>query len=187
MPVLRFRVYWEEEESIYRDVAILSGQTFLQLHEAILQAFGFDQKHAGTFFKSNDHWQRGREIVLQPDKQPRKAAPLLMSETLMSDVVRNPNDKFIYLYDFVKHWTFLVELISVAKERDKKQDYPVCVRKEGTPPSQYGNKKPVKDQMIETEEQYDLNNEDEAGYGEEGETGTDEGDNTGLGGTEDLF
>jgi hypothetical protein len=188
MPVLRFRVYWEEEESIYRDILVLSGQRFLQLHEAILQAFEFDQKHNGTFFRSNDHWERGREIILKPDNQPRKVAPLLMADTLLGDVVRNPNEKFVFVYGTTRQWTFLVELIAVTKEGSEKADYPVCSRREGTPPSQYGNKKPVRDHMIETEEQYDLNNEDhEEGFGEEGGGEDISDENPESGGGEDIF
>lgn len=175
MPVLKFRIYWEEDESVYRDILILSGQTFLALHEAVLKAYEFDQKHEATFFRSNDQWQRGREIMLHKDDKPRKAAALLMGETPLSDMLRNPNEKFVYLYDYVKRWVFLVELIAVTREGKPTQDYPVCIRKEGPAPAQYGNKKPIKDQMVETEEKYDLNNEDpDAGYGEEGEDGVGE-------------
>lgn len=192
MPILKFRIYWEEDESIYRDILLQAGQTFLQLHEAILQSFDFDHKHAATFFRSNDHWQRGREILLEKDSKPRKAPPLIMAETMISDVLRNPNEKFVYVYDYTKPWTFLVELIAVTREGSSKDDYPMCIRKEGPAPPQYGNKKPVKDQMVETEEKYDLNNEDpDAGYGEEGEEGLPEdngsGDATDANGTEDLF
>lgn len=170
MPVLKFRVYWEDEESIFRDILIRSSQTFLEFHEAILNAFEFLPEQNATFFRSNDHWQRGREIILQPDDQQRKVAPLLMAETHIGDVVRNPNEKFVYLYDFAKHWTFLIELIAVTREGNS-QDYPVCIRKEGPPPKQYGNKKPEKDQMVDTEDQYDLNDQEggDTGFSEEGE------------------
>lgn len=185
MPILKFRIYWEEEESIYRDILILSGQTFLLFHQAILNAFGFDQKHKATFFRSNDQWQHGREILLEKDEQLRKADPLLMSETTIAEGIRNPNQKFVYLYDYEKQWTFLVELIAVTREKDHKTNYPSCVKSEGPAPGQYGNKKPVKDQMVETEEQYDLNNDDpDAGYGEEGDELPPENDTDG---SEELY
>ena len=34
--------------------------------------------------------------------------------------IRDPNQKFIYVYDFHKNWTFMVELINVNKEEDRK-------------------------------------------------------------------
>lgn len=176
MTVLKFRIYWEEDEDIYRDILIRMDQTFLQLHDAILEAYGFDRKHKAVFYRSNEAWQRGREIVLQKEDKLTttnrnvQAEPLLMEKTTFKEAVRSPNQKFIYVYDFNKQWTFLVELITISEEKNTLTHYPFCVRKEGLAPSQYGNKKPVKDKMIETEEQYDLNDENNnESFGEEGE------------------
>jgi hypothetical protein len=175
MPVLKFRVYWEEDESVYRDIAIKPNQTFLQFHQSILQAFEFDTKHKATFFRSNDNWQRGREIILEKDTTPRRAEPLLMSDTAIAAAVKDPNQKFIYLYDFAKNWTFLVELIGITKDENAKITYPTCVRKEGLAPSQYGTKGLIGDKLVEMEEKYDLNKEgmSEGGFSEEGEEDED--------------
>jgi len=176
MPVLKFRVYWEEDDSVYRDIVIKPGQTFLQLHEAILKAFEFDNKHKASFFRSNDNWQRGREILLEKDNRPHKAEPLLMAETRLGEAIHQPNQKFIYQYDYVKNWLFQVELIGVSKEESIKIDYPACIRKEGLAPSQYGTKGLVSDKLVEMEEKYDLQGEDINGYGEEGEEGNGGGE-----------
>jgi hypothetical protein len=187
MPVLKFRVYWEEDESVYRDIAVKPGQNFLQFHQAILTAYEFDSKHKATFFRSNDNWQRGREILLEKDNEPRKAEPLLMSDTPIGAMVRDPNQKFIYLYDYAKNWTFLVELIGVAKDENTKLSYPACVRKEGLAPSQYGTKGLIGDKLVEMEEKYDLNREgmSEDGFGEEGEETDSEDDGEEAGGEEE--
>lgn len=173
MAILKFRVYFEEDDSIYRDVAIRHTQTFLQLHQVILKAYEFDSKHEATFYRSNDHWQRGREISLQKYDKPYKAEPLLMESTPIGSEIRDPNQKFIYVYDFGKNWTFLVELINVSKEEAGKQDYPVLVKSEGIAPSQYGTKGLVGDKLTEIEEKYDLTKGAE-GFGEEGEEGGSE-------------
>ena len=192
MPVLKFRVYWEEDESVYRDIAIKPNQSFLQFHQSILQAFEFDSKHKATFFRSNDNWQRGREIILEKDTAPRKAEPLLMADTPIAAAVKDPNQKFIYLYDFAKSWTFLVELIGISKDENSKITYPYCVRKEGLAPSQYGTKGLIGDKLVEMEEKYDLNKEglSEDGFSEEGEEDEenkeDEGEEAG-GEDENLF
>jgi hypothetical protein len=183
MPVLRFRVYWEEDESVYRDIVIKPDQTFLQLHHTILQSFEFDNKHKAVFYRSNDHWLRGREILLEQDNLPRKAIPLLMSDTSISSAIKDPNQKFIYLYDFNKNWTFLVELINISKEESSKISYPSCVRKEGLAPSQYGTKGLVNEKLMEMEEKYDLHGEDvnKEGFGEEGEEDNSLGEEGGDG------
>src|ERR1700730_13902873 len=156
MAVLKFRIYFEEDDSVYRDVVAKHTQTFLQLHQVILKAYEFDNKHQATFFRSNDHWQRGREISLEKYDKSYRAEPLLMANTSIGSEIRDPNQKFVYVYDFVKNWSFLVELINVSKEDSGKLDYPVVVKTEGIAPSQYGTKGLVGDKLTEIEEKYDL-------------------------------
>jgi len=177
MAILKFRVYFDEDDTIYRDVAIRHTQTFLQLHHAILRAYEFDSKHAATFFRSNDHWERGREISLEQYEKAYKASPLMMADTVIGSEIRDPNQKFIYVYDFVRNWTFLVELINVSKEENPKLDYPAMVRTEGIAPSQYGTKGLVNDKLAEMEEKYDL----DLGAGGFGEIGEAEGEKEDLG------
>ncbi len=170
MAILKFRVYWEDDDSVYRDIAVKHNQTFLDLHLIILKCFDFDNKHHATFFRSNDSWQRGKEISLEKYDKFYKAEPLLMSESLIGTEIQNPNQKFIYVYDFHKSWTFLVELINVNKEENHKTDYPTCIRTEGIGPSQYGTKGLVNEKLAEIEEKYDLNTTILAdGYSEEGD------------------
>ena len=173
MAILKFRAYFEEDDSVYRDVAIRHSQSFLELHEAILKAYEFDTKHDATFYRSNDNWQRGREISLQLYNKAYKAPPLLMKDTTIGSEIRDTNQKFVYLYDFAKNWTFLVELINVSKEENPKMTYPAVVRKEGIPPSQYGTKSLLGERFADVEEKYDLTKGAE-GFGVEGAEGTDD-------------
>jgi len=168
MAILRFRIYLEEDDSVYRDVAVRHTQTFSQLHEVILKAYEFDKKHQATFYRSNDSWQRGREISLEKYNKPYKVEPLLMESTMIGSEIFDPNQKFIYVYDFAKNWSFQIELINVSKEENPKLTYPAVVRTEGIGPSQYGTKGLVGDKLTEVEEKYDLGKNVE-GYGEEGE------------------
>lgn len=174
MAILKFRVYFEEDDSVYRDVVIKHTQTFTQLHQAILKAYEFDSKHQATFYRSNDNWQRGREISLEKYDRNYKVQPLIMGETTIGSEIKDPNQKFIYVYDFAKNWSFLVELINVSKEESAKLEYPAVIKKEGIGPSQYGVKGMVGDKLTEVEEKYDLSRGAE-GFGVEGE-GTDDDD-----------
>ena len=172
MAILRFRIYWEDDDSVYRDIAIQHKQTFFDLHSCILKSFEFDSMHKATFYRSNDNWLRGREISLEKYDKDYKAVPLIMSETTMGSEISNPNQKFIYEYDFNKFWHFMVELITVDKEENKKLTYPCCVRTEGIAPSQYGTKGIVDSRLAEMEEKYDLRPDALAdGFSEEGENG----------------
>jgi len=170
MAILKFRVYFEQDDSVYRDVAIRHTQNFLQLHQAILKAYEFDNKHQATFYRSNDHWQRGKEITLAKYDKKYKVEPLLMEATPVGSEIIDPNQKFVYEYDFAKNWLFWLELINVSKEENPRLDYPAMVRTEGIAPSQYGTKGLVSDKLAEMEEKYDLVTGAE-GFGEEGEGG----------------
>jgi hypothetical protein len=168
MAILKFRIYLEEDDSVYRDVVIRHTQSFYELNEIILKSFEFDNKYQATFFRSNDHWQKGREISLEKYDRAYKAPPLLMKETTIGSEIKDPNQKFIYVYDFTKNWTFLVELINVSKEESPKITYPSMIRKEGIAPSQYGTKSLLGERFTDVEEKYDLSKGAE-GFSEEGE------------------
>ena len=185
MAVLKFRVYWEEDDAIYRDVLVKHTQNFQDLHTIILKAFEFDQKHDATFYRSNDIWKRGREISKEVYDREYKVPPLLMAETAISSEIIDTNQHFIYEYDFVKSWSFLIELIQVIKnaDADMNLEYPLVSRIEGVGPMQYGTKGLLGEKFADIEEKYDLN-EGADGFGEEGEDahvsddGGDDGDDT---------
>ena len=92
----------------------------------------------------------------------------MMKETTIGSEIKDPNQKFIYNYDFNKGWSFLVELINVSKEVNPKLTYPAMVRKEGIAPSQYGTKSLLGERFTDVEEKYDLSSGAE-GFGEEGD------------------
>ena len=188
MAVLKFRIYLEEDDAVYRDIVIKHTQTFAELHEAILKAWEFDNKHQATFFRSNDNWQRGREISVEQYNKPYVAPPLIMKDTTIGSEIKDPNQKFIYVYDFAKNWTFLVELINVSKEESSKTVYPTVTRKEGIGPQQYGTKSLLGDKFADIEEKYDLT-ETTDGFGHEGED-SESSEDDGFaeeGGNEDEF
>ena len=160
------------------------------MHEWLLKGYEFDNKQAATFYRSNDQWLRGREISLEKYDKEYKAPPLLMKETVIGSEIRDTNQRFVYVYDFAKNWTFHVELIHVSKDENPKIIYPSAVRVEGFPPSQYGTKGLLGEKFADIEEKYDLtkgsegfgvvgdgdgNEEEEGELGMGGEATTEEG------------
>lgn len=168
MAILKFRIYLEEDDAVYRDVVIRHTQNFQELHFAILKAYEFDSKHKATFYRSNDNWQRGREISFERYDKAYVVEPLLMADIAIGTEIRDTNQKFVYEYDFEKHWVFLVELINVSKEESNKTVYPSVSRTEGIGPQQYGTKSLLGDKFADIEEKYDLSEATE-GFGTEGE------------------
>jgi hypothetical protein len=168
MAVLKFRVYLEEDDTVYRDIVILHQQSFFELHLAILKSFEFDQQHAATFYRSNDNWARGREISLARYEKDYRVEPLLMAEVPIGTEIKDTNQKFVYEYDFNKHWIFLVELINVSKDMNNRLTYPAISRTEGIGPQQYGTKSLLGNKFADIEEKYDLSQTAD-GFGSEGE------------------
>lgn len=182
MAVLKFRVFFEEDDTIYRDIAIKHNQSFFELHQALLAAYEFDSIHQASFYRSNDSWQRGRAISLEKyDNVEYKVDPLDMFETNIGTEIRDTEQKFVYVYDFQKNWSFQIQLIGVSKEENAKLIYPTITRKEGIGPSQYGIKSILGDRFADVEEKYDLGALGE-GFSDEGEEGSNDTDE--LGGEE---
>ena len=184
MAILKFRIYWEEDDAIYRDVLVKHTQNFQHLHQIILKAFEFDQLHAATVYRSNDVWKRGREISKEVYEKEYVVPPLLMIDTTIGSEIIDTNQHFIYVYDFAKNWTFLIELIQVIKNADADMilEYPLVSRVEGVGPMQYGSKGLLGKNFADIEEKYDLS-ETKDGFGEEGEDahasdGDDDSDDT---------
>lgn len=173
MAILKFRIYLEEDDAVYRDVVIKHTQHFQELHFAILKSYEFDSKHKATFYRSNDNWQKGREISFERYDKAYVVEPLSMAEVTIGSEIRDTNQKFVYEYDFEKHWIFLVELINVSKEESSKITYPSITRVEGIGPQQYGTKSLLGDKFADIEEKYDLAEAAE-GFGTEGDS--DDGD-----------
>ena len=94
MAILKFRIYLEEDDAVYRDIVIRHTQNFQDLHYAILKAYEFDSKHKATFFRSNDNWQRGREISFEQYDKPYVVNPLIMADIGLGTEIRDTNQKF---------------------------------------------------------------------------------------------
>jgi hypothetical protein len=187
MTILRFRVYWEEDDQTYRDIELQGNQTFMDFHKCIVTAFEFDGKHPASFYESDEKWHYGREINSEVLVNKKDAPALSMVKTPVSALVANPDQKFMYVYDPVKKWAFMVELIGVSKDEVSRRVYPFVLRKEGIAPAQYGIKGVNPDKIMEIEEKYDLGAEEMAeGFGSEGEDGTHEIGGGDMGGSEDM-
>lgn len=118
----RFRIILDAEEDVFRDIEIMADNTLEDLHNTILQSFGFDGTEMASFYISDDDWNQGEEIS-QFDVTEGSGSVRLMNETTLDDVVSESQTKLIYVYDFLSMWTFLVELAEVA-EPETGMDYP---------------------------------------------------------------
>lgn len=158
MAVYRFKVTFEDNEEVSREIEIKSTQNFEDFHSIILQSIDFDAIHHASFFISDDYWRKGEEITLRlinDDHGKTAKAKRLMNKCKMASLIDDPHQKFVYVYDPKTSWTFLVELIKIVAD-DPKASYPLCAKKIGVAPKQYvstNNIAPVPDDDLEDEEE----------------------------------
>jgi hypothetical protein len=177
MSLLKFKVSWNEDESTFRDIEILSAQSYYDLHEIIRKELQLPADMQASFYVSNDQWKKGKQISSTVEKNLRDAVALSMAKTPIGALIAEPHQKFLYECDHPKAWIFYVDLITLLPDPSITDLYPRCVKTEGISPSQIGVIPTQKDSVMEIEERYDLNS-DEEGFGDEGEeeTGTEEQD-----------
>lgn len=154
MAVYRFKILLEDNEDIFRDIDIKASQTFEQFHTIVQEAFKFDAKHAASFFVSDDYWRKGQEITLRKEDLPLDAEEVrnnvdkkkLMSEAKVAKFIEQPHQRFVYVFDPVVQWTFLIEMIKIVEDNPK-TNYPSIVKSNGTAPKQYKQTNMAKEEL----------------------------------------
>jgi len=133
--VYRFRVILDAEEDVFRDIEILQEDTLEDLHNTILQSFGFDGAEIASFYLSDQKWEQGEEF----SQFDMGGEVRLMNETSLESILNEENRNIIYVYDFLKMWTFLIELAQVGKIEDGR-DYPNLMYVHGQIPDEAPDK-----------------------------------------------
>jgi hypothetical protein len=123
MPGLKFRILLdsENEDEVFRDILIDDDDNFESFFKVIMNAFQFSGKEMASFYVSNDHWDKGHEISLMDmsyGDEPEPDQPTVMKESILRDYLIEPDQKFILVYDFMRMWIFLIELIGYEKNMD---------------------------------------------------------------------
>jgi hypothetical protein len=104
MPGLKFRVLLDSDhkDEVFRDVVISNESNFETFYQAIMSSFEFKGDQMASFYVSNDEWDKGHEINLM--------------DMSYDDDALEPDQKFILVYDFMRMWIFLIELIGYEAE-----------------------------------------------------------------------
>jgi hypothetical protein len=153
-----FRCILDVNEDVIRDIAINAESNLQDFHEAITNAFGIALGEMAAFYKSNDAWDQGEEIPLFAMNSTEVSNE--MKDFLLSEIFIEKEAKALYVYDFLKMWTFFIELRSLEKTKEIKT--PKIVFNKGELPNQAPEKSFVSTPMID-----DFENEFGSEFGEE--------------------
>ena len=148
--VYQFRIILDAEDDVIRDIAIKSNSTFEDFHHSIIKSFGFNGSEIATFYVSDDNWNQGETISLLE----MNTNDLIMSNIKLEEIF-NKNNKMLYVYDFLKLWTFFIEL-NKKIEVDDKNNNPKLIFSHGVLPENPPEKKFIRDKTKNLDFENDL-------------------------------
>ena len=159
--IFKFRIISDENETFLRTVEISETDNFLNLHNIIFKACGYDGLQMTSFFVSNDDWDKLQEITLE-DMKDDSTKTVPMANAIISSYVNKIEDKLIYLFDFFGDRALFCTLMEIKAE-EKDTQYPICSHTTGNAPVQM---------LVEEDEFAELFNDME--YDEEDDFGDDD-------------
>jgi hypothetical protein len=137
MHVYKFRVTLDDTEEFIRDIEMGSIHTFEDFHKALINAIGFDGSQLASFFVADNNWRKLKEITLldmaDPDLNNGEGQTEMMRETRLCDFIEDPHQRFLYVYDYMKMWSFYIELLKI-QNAEKNILYPRCIKSIGDLP-----------------------------------------------------
>src|SRR5690606_40745748 len=100
MAIYRFKISFGDYDEVIREIDMLSKHTFLDLHQAIQEANGYDPAVSSSFYRSNDQWKNGEEIAFMPNNRKQNKGIKLMETAKLNQYINDPHQKFYYTYNF---------------------------------------------------------------------------------------
>ena len=107
----RLRIILDAKIDVIRDIEIKSINTFEDLHFAIVNAFSFEGNEMASFYLSDPEWKQGEELTFESFGHEK-----VMKEHVLNTIINNDQKNFIYVYDFLKLWTFFIEVVETNDE-----------------------------------------------------------------------
>ncbi|MCS6916207.1 MAG: hypothetical protein RMK52_00755 [Chitinophagales bacterium] len=159
MSVLRFRVMYEEDESIYREVEILSSQSLRQFVDQVRSSFGIASHAEAQLFTGNDSWHKKQALPLEAlGSQKGQAAKAALAEQPLVKFIFDPHQRFVFELSETGD-QLLIELSSISEKIRDDVAYPHCVRSVG--PSPFRKEEPVPVEVPQRNRQASDADEDE--------------------------
>jgi hypothetical protein len=135
--IYKFRAILDAEEDIFRDIAIESDNSLEDLHNALINAFGFDGTEVGAFYTCGADWSWHEEDGIPLfDTGDIPGEIKTMAEYRLDDLVHEQNTKLVYVYDLFSMWTFFLELAAIENDKQIGETYPALLFSHGELPAE---------------------------------------------------
>jgi hypothetical protein len=115
----KFKVRSDKADKFMMHIDADANNTFYQLHEAIQEECKYDPSEPAFFFLADEEWDRGLEIKLLNVDPVRHSisSELLMKNTRIGEVIKEVEDKLIYVFDLYNPKSLYIELNEIEMEK----------------------------------------------------------------------
>ncbi len=135
--IYTFKITSSEVKNFVLEIEIDHEQTYLEFHNAIQKAIGYDNSQMASFYQIGADGDRGLEIALfemnTEDDDNMNVVP--MDVAMMREFVSSERPDLIYVFDFFSDRYFNLSLIGKGITNAKTK-YPKCTVSEGEAPIQ---------------------------------------------------
>lgn len=118
-------------KTLWRKISLSHKHTLTDLHNAIQEAFEFDNDHLYAFYIDGNQ-RTGKVVYCKDAEQHGNTA----EDTSIADLELYKGQQMLYLFDFGDQWEFNVELIEFDKQAPVLLK-PIIVESKGNAPKQY--------------------------------------------------
>lgn len=138
MHAYRFRISSDDNEEFLRVIDVLANQTFEDFHNTLVSTCKFNERELASFYLCDNEWHKKREITLmdmnvdddeEDEEHQLRKKVLVMQDVKMNQVINDPHQKILYVFDFMKMITLNIELVKIL-EADMENKYPLIVQQE---------------------------------------------------------
>jgi hypothetical protein len=118
---------------VWRVIEILDNQTLEDLHDAIQEAFGWDDDHLYSFYMSNRAWDNLTAIARPTEFE---YDPPTADEVTLAQLDLQQGQKFLYIFDFGDDLRHNIEVMHIVTPPPP-GEFPRIVLRQGKAPAQY--------------------------------------------------
>ena len=139
----KIRIILDTKKDVIRTLLVDRNINLENLHLTIAKSFGFKAQEMASFYKTDAEWNQSEEIPLF--NMDELGEGVSMKTCILKDTLQEVNSKLIYVYDFLKMWTFYVEVIEISSK--KREDLPQSILTVGEIPDEAPEKEFVAERI----------------------------------------
>jgi len=136
----------------WRKIRIAANKTLQHLHNAIQEAFDFDNDHLFAFFMDGKLWSKKAYWDKREGSKPTA------DQAVLSEIGLSVGKRFLYLFDFGNEWRFDVQLEETLA-LDKPPQKAEIIAQKGDAPEQYPDWEDIEGYDSDYDDEFDAGDE----------------------------